>query len=71
MVRGSVKWFSEAKGYGFVRADDGTDAFVHHSAISGQGFRVLYEGQTVCYEETAGPKGLLAVNVVPAGSSGM
>lgn len=62
---GTVKWFSEAKGYGFVRADDGTDAFVHRTAISGEGFRTLTEGQTVSYEEVEGPKGLLAVNVVP------
>ncbi len=63
--RGTVKWFSDAKGYGFIKADDGTDAFVHHSAISGDGYRSLSEGQTVSYEEVEGPKGLLAVNVVP------
>jgi len=63
--RGTVKWFSEVKGYGFLTADDGTDAFVHHSAISGEGFRTLSEGQAVSYEEVEGPKGLLAVNVVP------
>ena len=63
--RGTVKWFSEAKGYGFIQADDGTDAFVHYSSISSDGFRTLSEGQAVSYEEVAGPKGLLAVNVVP------
>ncbi|MBC7977318.1 MAG: cold shock domain-containing protein [Myxococcales bacterium] len=65
MQHGTVKWFSEAKGYGFIKADDGADAFVHHSAISGDGFRTLSEGQSVSYEEVEGPKGLLAVNVVP------
>ena len=65
MVRGTVKWFSDTNGYGFITAADGTDAFVHHSAISGEGFRTLSEGQGVSYEEVAGPKGLLAVNVVP------
>jgi CspA family cold shock protein len=64
MQRGTVKWFSEAKGYGFIRADDGTDAFVHHSAITSEGFRTLSEGQMVSYEEVEGPKGLLALNVV-------
>jgi len=64
MRRGTVKWFSEAKGYGFVKADDGPDAFVHHSAISGEGFRTLSEGQIVSYQEIEGPKGLLATNVV-------
>ncbi len=63
--RGTVKWFSEAKGYGFIKADDGMDAFVHHSAISGDGVRILSEGQTVSYEEVEGPRGLLAVNVIP------
>ena len=62
--RGTVKWFSEANGYGVIEAGDGTDAFVHHSAIAGEGFRTLSEGQTVSYEEVEGPKGLLATNVV-------
>ena len=64
--RGTVKWFSDAKGYGFIQADDGTDAFVHYSSISSDGFRTLSEGQAVSYEELQSPKGLLAVNVVPA-----
>ncbi|MEO7736440.1 MAG: cold shock domain-containing protein [Kofleriaceae bacterium] len=64
MQRGTVKWFSEAKGYGFIKAEDGTDAFVHRSAISGEGYRTLSEGQTVSYEEVEGPKGMLAANVV-------
>ena len=63
--RGTVKWFNAANGYGFLTADDGTDAFVHHSAISGEGFHTLSEGQPVSYEEVEGPKGLMAVNVVP------
>jgi cold shock protein len=65
--RGTVKWFSEANGYGVIEADGGADAFVHHSAIPGEGFRTLSEGQAVSYEEVEGPKGLLAVNVVPLG----
>ena len=65
--RGTVKWFSEANGYGVITAHGGADAFVHHSAIPGEGFRTLREGQVVSYEEIAGPKGLLAVNVVPLG----
>ncbi len=67
MQRGTVKWFSDAKGYGFVRADDGTEAFVHYSSISSEGFRTLSEGQAVSYDEVQSSKGLLAVNVVPAG----
>jgi len=63
--RGTVKWFSDAKGYGFVKADDGADAFVHHSSISSEGFRTLSVGQVVSYEEVESPKGLLAMNVVP------
>jgi CspA family cold shock protein len=63
--RGTVKWFSDAKGYGFVKADDGTDAFVHHSSISSEGFRTLSVGQAVLYEEVESPKGLVAMNVVP------
>jgi len=63
--RGTVKWFSDAKGYGFIKADDGADAFVHHSSISSEGFRTLSVGQAVSYEEVESPRGLLAVNVVP------
>jgi CspA family cold shock protein len=65
MQRGTVKWFSDAKGYGFVKADDGTDAFVHHSSIASDGFRTLSVGQAVSYEEVESAKGLVAVNVVP------
>jgi CspA family cold shock protein len=63
MVQGTVKWFNGQKGYGFITKDDGQDVFVHYSAISGQGFRSLEEGQRVEFEITQGPKGLQAANV--------
>jgi CspA family cold shock protein len=64
MARGSVKWFSAEKGYGFITPDDGTkDLFVHHSAIQAEGFRTLNEGEKVEYEVTQGQKGPQAVNV--------
>jgi CspA family cold shock protein len=61
--QGKVKWFSREKGYGFITRDDGEDVFVHYSAISGQGFRTLEEGQRVEFEVTQGRKGLQATNV--------
>ncbi len=65
MPKGKVKWFSDSKGYGFITPDDGSkDVFVHHSAIQGDGFRTLAEGQEVEYEVEQGPKGLRAANVV-------
>ncbi|MEZ4362458.1 MAG: cold shock domain-containing protein [Kofleriaceae bacterium] len=65
MALGTVKWFNDAKGYGFIsRRDDGKDVFVHYSAINGEGFRTLQEGQAVEYEEQNGPKGLFAAKVV-------
>jgi CspA family cold shock protein len=64
MALGTVKWFNDAKGYGFIsRADDGKDVFVHYSSIAGEGFRTLNQGQTVEYEEQQGPKGLFAAKV--------
>ena len=65
MARGTVKWFSDQKGYGFVTPEDGSkDVFVHHSAIQGDGFKSLSEGQSVEFEVTQGPKGPQASNVV-------
>ena len=67
MALGTVKWFNDAKGYGFIsRADDGKDVFVHYSSITGEGFRTLTQGQTVEYDEQQGPKGLFAAKVFKA-----
>jgi len=63
MHQGTVKWFNEKKGYGFIAKDEGGDIFVHYSAIEGQGFRVLYENQRVSFEIEEGPKGPSATNV--------
>ena len=63
MALGTVKWFNDAKGYGFISRSDGKDVFVHYSSISGDGFRTLNQGQNVEYEEQQGPKGLFAANV--------
>jgi len=63
MPNGTVKWFSPKKGYGFITMEDGQDVFVHYSAISGNGFRSLEEGERVAFEVTQGPKGLQAANV--------
>lgn len=60
---GTVKWFSAEKGYGFIRREDGSDVFVHHSGISGSGFKTLNEGERVEFEVKQGPKGLQAENV--------
>ncbi len=64
MQTGTVKWFDDSKGFGFIAPQDGgKDVFVHHSAITGSGFRSLAEGQTVTYEVQNGPKGPQAANV--------
>jgi CspA family cold shock protein len=65
--QGTVKWFSDEKGYGFIRPDDGSeDVFVHHTGIAGDGFKSLEEGEKVTYEVTQGRKGLQAENVTRA-----
>ncbi|HET97131.1 cold-shock protein [Desulfurivibrio sp. D14AmB] len=63
MAEGTVKWFNDAKGYGFIAQDGGSDVFVHHSAIEGQGFKSLQEGARVEFEIVDGPKGPAAGNV--------
>ena len=63
--QGKVKWFNSTKGFGFIIADDGTEVFVHHTAIQSSGFRTLEEGQRVEFDVTTGPKGLKAENVHP------
>ena len=63
MAQGNVKWFNDAKGYGFISQEDGEDVFVHFSAIQAQGFKSLVEGDRVEFEVTKGPKGLQASNV--------
>ncbi len=62
-MTGRVKWFNELKGFGFIEVEGGKDVFVHHSAIQGEGFKSLREGETVEFEVTQGPKGPQATNV--------
>jgi len=64
MARGKVKWFSNQKGYGFIATESGNDVFVHHSAIQGEGYKTLEEGQEVEFDIEKGPKGDQATNVV-------
>lgn len=63
MIKGTVKWFNDKKGFGFLSREDGTDVFVHHTSIQGDGFKTLSEGQQVEFEVQDGPKGPQAVNV--------
>lgn len=63
MAKGKVKWFNESKGYGFIRQEDGTEIFVHYSAIDGDGFKTLAEGDDVEYETVSTDKGIQASNV--------
>ncbi|MBK1725146.1 cold-shock protein [Thiocystis violacea] len=66
VVSGTVKWFNDEKGYGFIEREGGKDVFVHYSAINGGGRRTLMEGQRVTMEVTQGPKGPQAENVTPS-----
>lgn len=63
MLEGTVKWFNDSKGFGFIKQDNGDDVFVHHTAIQSQGFRTLKEGARVSFEVVQGPKGPAAEKV--------
>ncbi len=64
MANGTVKWFNESKGFGFITSEDGSDIFVHYSSIQGNGFKSLAEGDRVSFDIEKGPKGPKAINVV-------
>jgi CspA family cold shock protein len=64
MTQGTVKWFNDSKGFGFITSEDGSDVFVHHTSIQGNGFKTLAEGDKVSFESADGPKGPKANNVV-------
>jgi CspA family cold shock protein len=66
-LQGTVKWFNDKKGYGFISPDEGEDVFVHHSAIQGHGFKTLVEGERVEFTVEQGKKGLAAANVTRLG----
>ena len=68
-IKGTVKWFDVKKGFGFIQQEDGSDIFVHYSNISGNGFKVLEDGESVEFEVVEGNKGLQAQNVVKAEAS--
>jgi CspA family cold shock protein len=70
MAQGTVKWFNDSKGFGFITAEDGTDLFVHHTSVQGSGFKSLAEGDKVTFDIEKGPKGPKAVNVIKLQSIG-
>ncbi|NJD56165.1 MAG: cold-shock protein [Nitrospirae bacterium] len=63
MQNGTVKWFNDSKGFGFITSEDGSEVFVHHTSIQGNGFKSLAEGDSVSFDTEKGPKGLKASNV--------
>ena len=63
MAQGTVKWFNDNKGFGFITSEDGSDAFVHHTSVQGDGFKIMEEGEKVRFDVEKGPKGPKAINV--------